>query len=72
MSKALAGFYGQKSIRRSQQPKPQEYTVLGINQPLIHPDESPMILAEAHPVVPPGKHGRQREFLISLLIDKWF
>jgi hypothetical protein len=70
MSKPLAGFYGQKSIRRSQQPKPQEYTVLGINQPLIPPDEAPMILAEAHPVVTSGKNGGQRGFLVSLLLDR--
>lgn len=71
MSKALAGFYGQKSIQLTDHPKPKEYTVLGINQPLICPDESPMLLSEAHPLISGTKDRGQRSFLVSLLPGKW-
>lgn len=40
MSKPLAAFYGYNNTNQPQQPKPQEYTVLGVNQPLIAPDQT--------------------------------
>lgn len=69
MSKSLAAFYGHKKVNQPQQPKPQEYTVLGINQPLIAPDQDnsgPQPLPQ-----PTSMDGGRRGFLVSLLLDKF-
>ncbi|MBK8902905.1 MAG: hypothetical protein IPM53_17075 [Anaerolineaceae bacterium] len=67
MSKPLAAFYGQKSIRQSPQPKPQEYTVLGVNQPLVAPE--PDRLPESWPLALPTASG-QHKFRLTLLLNK--
>lgn len=69
MSKPLAAFYGQKSMSQPQQPKPQEYTVLGVNQPLIAPGQDnngPQALPQ-----PANLDGGQRSFLVSFLLSRW-
>lgn len=68
MSKPLAAFYGQKSVNQPQQPKPQEYTVLGVNQPLVAPE--PDRLPEAWPLALPNASG-QRKFRLTLLLNKF-
>lgn len=69
MSKPLAAFYGQKSITQSQQPKPQEYTVLGINQPLVAPEPAQAPVAETRPLPLPSR-SEQGKFRFSLLLNK--
>lgn len=69
MSKPLAAFYGQKSINQPQQPKPQEYTVLGINQPLVAPELEPTPVPETRPFTLPSRN-EQRKFRFSLLLNK--
>jgi hypothetical protein len=73
MSKPLAGYYGQKSINnnRSPQPKPQEYTVLGVNQPLIAPDSEQKALPQPQPSSSP-EGDEPRKFWFSLLLNKLF
>ena len=69
MSKPLAAFYGYRKINHPQQPKPQEYTVLGVNQPLIAPDQANIdhqTLTQAERV-----HGKQHSFLLSLVLNRW-
>lgn len=69
MSKPLAAYYGYKNTNQPQQPKPQEYTVLGINQPLIAPDQennTPNVLPQ-----PANLDGGRRSFLVSLLLSRW-
>jgi len=68
MSKPLAAFYGQKSVNQPQQPKPQEYTVLGINQPLVAPELDQ--LPEAWLLGLPNASG-QRKFRLTLLLNKF-
>lgn len=69
MSKPLAAFYGYKKVNHPQQPKPQEYTVLGVNQPLIAPGQennSHSSLPNATPM-----DGGRRGLLISILFGRW-
>jgi len=68
MSKPLAAFYGQKSLNQPQSQKPQEYTVLGINQPLVVPE--PERLPETWPMALPTASG-QRKFRLMLLLNKF-
>lgn len=68
MSKPLAAFYGYKKVNQPQQPKPQEYTVLGINQPLIAPDQHSN---SAHPLPQPANQDGRRSFLVSLILSRW-
>ena len=71
MSKRLAGFYGQKSISNKPSPraKPEEYTVLGINQPLIAPDSEQATSPETQ--LPASSAGDEpRKFWFSLLLNK--
>lgn len=70
MSKPLAGFYGQKSISRSPQSKPQEYTVLGVNQPIIAPESGQMVPPKTQPLPLPAQANKQRKFRFSLLLNK--
>ena len=69
MSKPLAGFYGQKSISQPLQPKPQEYIVLGINQPLIAPETEQEVSSETQPTSA-KEGGETRKFRFSLLLNK--
>ena len=69
MSKPLAAYYGYKKVNQPQQPKPQEYTVLGINQPLIAPNEDNSH-SQSLPQ-PANLDGGQRSFLVSLLLSRW-
>ncbi|MBK7894025.1 MAG: hypothetical protein WAS33_12450 [Candidatus Promineifilaceae bacterium] len=69
MSKPLAAFYGYKKVNQPQQPKPQEYTVLGVNQPLIAPAQDNN---SAQPLPQPTNlDGGRRGFLVSLLLSRW-
>lgn len=68
MSKPLAAFYGQKSVNQPPQPKPQEYTVLGVNQPLVVPEQDR--LPESWPMALPTASG-QRKFRLMLLLNKF-
>ena len=68
MSKPLAAFYGQKSVNQPHQPKPQEYTVLGVNQPLVAPELDR--LQESWPLALPTASG-QRKFQLTLLLNKF-
>ncbi|MCA9920110.1 MAG: hypothetical protein KC445_19265 [Anaerolineales bacterium] len=68
MSKPLAAFYGYNNTNQPQQPKPQEYTVLGVNQPLIAPDQSSH--AQSFPQ-PSNPDGGRRGFLVSLVLSRW-
>lgn len=68
MSKRLAGFYGQKSIRRTPQPKVPEYTVLGVNQPLVAPESEATVVSDSKPASAPVQEGnKQRTFWFSAL-----
>ncbi len=67
MSKSIAGFHGQKSIGRSPRPEPQEYKVLGVNQPLIAPESEQL----GQPDKPSRLSGStKRKFKLSLLLNK--
>ncbi|MEZ4592404.1 MAG: hypothetical protein R3D55_14860 [Chloroflexota bacterium] len=69
MSKPLAAFYGYKKSNQPQQPKPQEYTVLGVNQPLIAPAQENNTVQS---LPSSAKHeGGRRSFLVSLLLSRW-
>lgn len=68
MSKPLAAFYGYKKTNQPQQPKPQEYTVLGINQPLIAPDQSN---SQAPSTQSTNMDGKRRTGLVSLVLSRW-
>jgi hypothetical protein len=71
MSKLLAAFYGHKSINRQPLPQPQEYTVLGINQPLVAPKAESAALPAVQPHSSLPKRGDgQRKFRVSLLLNK--
>lgn len=70
MSKPLAGFYGQKSISRSLQSKPQEYTVLGVNQPLIAPESEQVVRPPKHSFPLSAPANKQHKFRFSLLLNK--
>ena len=68
MSKPLAAFYGYKKAHQPQQPKPQEYTVLGINQPLIAPEQDNSTTQSS--TQSSNLDGGRRGFLVSLLMNK--
>ena len=70
MSKPLAGFYGQKCISRSPHSKPQEYTVLGVNQPLIVPESEQVVLSPKQPLPMLPQAEKQHKFRFSLLLNK--
>jgi len=70
MSKPLAGYYGQKSIRQSQRLKPQEYTVLGVNQPIIAPESRREPSAESQAPTVPAKSSEKGKFWVLLLLHK--
>ena len=71
MSKRLAAFYGQRSMNRRSVPQPQEYTVLGINQPLIAPEVEPAPASVVQsPSILHGQRDGQRKFRLSLLLNK--
>jgi hypothetical protein len=67
MSKPIAGFHGQKSIGQSSQPKPKEYRVLGVNQPLIAPESEQVGEPEKQTLATSSKKSR---FNLSLLLNK--
>lgn len=68
MSKLLAAFYGQKNVYQAKEAKPQEYTVLGVNQPLIAPEAEPV--PAQRPSSLPAINDVQRKFRFSLLLNK--
>ncbi len=70
MSKPFAAFFGHKSINQSEQPTPQEYTVLGINQPLIAPETEPASTPTMQPMAFPSLSDSQRKFRLSILLNK--
>jgi hypothetical protein len=70
MSKPLAGFYGQKSISRPPQSKPQEYTILGVNQPIIAPESEQVVPSPKQPLPMPPQAKKHHKFRFSLLLNK--
>lgn len=70
MSKPLAGFYGQKSISRPSQAKPQEYTVLGVNQPIVAPESAQVVPSQKQPLSRLPSAKKQHKFRFSLLLNK--
>jgi hypothetical protein len=68
----VAGFYAHRSIsnNRSSQPKPQEHTVLGVNQPLIPPESKQEDTAKIQQLTLPAKSGEKRRFWFYLLLNK--
>jgi hypothetical protein len=70
MSKPLAAFYGHKNRHQTEKTKPEEYTVLGINQPLIAPESESEVHTSKRPSAIPFKAEGQRKFRLSLLLNK--
>ena len=72
MSKRLAGFYGQKCISNKHltRPKPQEYIVLGVNQPLVAPEIEQAVWPETQPLSTSKTGIAPRKFWFFLLLNK--